>query len=56
MHTKKFSNSRGMLLDGYDKQIKSPLEYAAPAWGNSLAKQNKKDLERVQKCAFSIIF
>ena len=45
-----------MLLDVYNKQIRSPLEYAAPAWGNSLTKQNKKDLERVQKCAFAIIF
>ena len=43
------------LLDVYTKQIRSVLEMAVPVWEPGLTKKEKKQLERVQKSAFSII-
>ena len=43
------------LLDVYIKQIRCVLELAAPAWQGSITLVEKKDLERVQKCALAII-
>ena len=43
------------LLQVYMKQIRSILEYAVPAWQGSITKSEKRDLERVQKCAVNII-
>ena len=43
------------LLDVYIKQIRCVLELAAPAWQGSITLVEKKDLERVQKCALHII-
>ena len=43
------------LLDVYVKQIRSGLELAVPVWEPGLTKRERKQLERVQKTAFSII-
>ena len=43
------------LLDVYKKQVLCVLEMAAPAWASALSKSDKRNIERVQKCALSII-
>ena len=43
------------LFDVYVKQIRSCLEMAVPVWEPGLTKLERKQLERVQKSAFSII-
>ena len=53
---KKLGANINILLDLYNKQVRSIVEYAAPAWQSMLTEENKADIERVQKCAFSIIF
>ena len=53
---KKLGASTKILLDLYNKQVRSILEYAAPAWQSMLTEENKTDIERVQKCALTIIF
>ena len=45
-----------ILLDIYQKQIRSVLEYAVPAWATSLTEEDCHLLERIQKCALSIIY
>ena len=47
---------RHVLIDIYIKQIRSVLEYAVPAWATSLTEEDCRHLERIQKCALSIIF
>ena len=53
---KKLGVSTHVLIDLYEKHIRSILEYAAPAWSPMLTAENKSDIERVQKCSYSIIF
>ena len=43
------------LLDVYTKHVRSVLEFAAVVWNSSLTKENITTIERVQKCAFSVI-
>ena len=43
------------LLDIYHKQVRSVLELAVPVWQPSITKQEKRQIERVQRCAFNII-
>ena len=43
------------LLDVYQKQVRSVLELAVPVWQPALTTQEKKQIERVQKCALNII-
>ena len=43
------------LKDVYIKQVRSVLELAVPAWQPGLTKYEGKQIERVQKCALSII-
>ena len=45
-----------VLIDIYMKQIRSVLEYAVPAWATLLTEEDCRHLERIQKCALSIIF
>ena len=44
-----------VLLQVYKTFVRSKLEYGCVVWHSSLSEKNKKDLERVQKCAFKII-
>ena len=37
------------LVDIYNKQVRSVLEFGVPVWNSSLTKEQVKDLERVQK-------
>ena len=53
---KKLGASSTLLLDVYNKHVRSLLEYAVPAWGPNITKSNANDLERVQKCALSVIY
>ena len=53
---KNLGASTDILVDLYEKQIRSILEYAAPAWSPMITMENSNDIERVQKCAFFIIF
>ena len=53
---KKLGASKEILVDLYNKQIRSVLEYASPVWNPGLSKADVQDLERIQKAAFSIIF
>ena len=53
---KKFGTKPEILLDLYNKHTRSILEYAAPAWGPMLSEENSDEIERVQKCAYSVIF
>ena len=43
------------LVDIYKRQILCVLELAVPAWAGGLTKAQIRKIERVQKCAFSII-
>jgi hypothetical protein len=43
------------LLDAYFKQVRSVLETSAAVWHSGLTRKNTADIERVQKCALSII-
>ena len=52
---KKLGASTDQLISVYEKQIRSKLEMAAPAWHGSLSKQNQNLIEREQKKAFAII-
>ena len=47
--------TKSEMLDVYIKQVRSILELAVPVWHPGLTKQDIKNLERVQKCAFFII-
>ena len=52
---KKYGASIEDLLDVYEKQCRSVLEMAVPAWSPGLTKSNGYQIERVQKTAFAII-
>jgi hypothetical protein len=43
------------LLDVYQKQVRSMMELAVPAWEPNLTVAESMQIERVQKAAFSII-
>ena len=43
------------LVDMYIKQVRSILEFAAPAWNGGITLAEKTDIERVQKSALHII-
>ena len=43
------------LVDIYNKQCRSILEYAVPAWNGALTKDEIVEIERVQKVALHII-
>ena len=43
------------LLDVFNKQVRSVLELAVPAWNPGLTIEEEKQIERVQKTAFRII-
>ena len=48
--------SSDTLIDIYKLFCRSVLEYGAPVWSGNLKKSNNKDIERVQKNAYKIIF
>ena len=52
---KNLGASHSELLDIYQKQVRSVLELAVPVWQPLITKQEKRQIERVQRCAFSII-
>ena len=52
---KKLGANRQELLDIYYKQVRSVLELAVPVWQPALTQQEKKQIERVQKCALYVI-
>ena len=43
------------LLEVYQKQVRSVIELAVPVWQPSITKQERNQIERVQKCASYII-
>ena len=43
------------MLDVYQKQERSVLELAVPVWQPALTQQERKQIERVQRCAMYII-
>ena len=45
-----------VLLDLYEKQVRSVLEYASPVWGSMLSNDDIDEIERVQKAALTIIY
>ena len=47
--------NREELKDIYCKHVRSVVEYAAVVWHSSLTRDNISDIERVQKCALSLI-
>ena len=47
--------SHEQLLDVYNKQIRSILEFAAVVWHAGLTRENENKIERVQKSAFAIV-
>ena len=53
---KKLGASSDILLDLYQKQVRSVMEYAVPVWGTNLTEEDNVELERVQKVALAIIF
>ena len=52
---KKLGVGRADLLDVYNKQCRSLLELAVPAWAPGLTSKECKQIERVQKTALAII-
>ena len=45
-----------VMLDVYQKQVRSVLEMAVPVSHPAITQEETKQIERVQKCAFYIIF
>ena len=43
------------LLDVYCKLIRCHLEFAAPVWQGAITRNERVDIERVQRCALRII-
>ena len=43
------------MLDVYQKQVRSVLELAVPVWQPALTQQERREIERVQRCAFYVI-
>ena len=52
---KNLGSTRSILLDVYNKQVRSILEYAAVVWDAGLAQDDIQKIERVQKSACAII-
>ena len=52
---KSLGTSATVLLDVYMKQVRCMVEYASPVWSGNLTKGENRQIERVQKAAFSII-
>ena len=53
---KKFHLETEHIVDTYVKEIRSLLELAVPVWHSGLTMKQSRDIERVQKTAFYIIF
>ena len=51
----KFTTNRNDLRNIYISYIRSILEKSAVVWHSSLTVKNKRDLERIQKCAVLVI-
>ena len=47
---------KNILIDLYNKQIRSIIEYAVPVWFPGLTSSDRNELERIQKSAFRIIY
>ena len=43
------------MVDVYQKQVRAVLELAVPVWQPGITRQEQYQIERVQKCAMSII-
>ena len=43
------------LIDIYQKQVRSVLELAVPAWQGAITQEDKNEIERVQKAAHHIV-
>ena len=52
---KKLGANQRELVDMYSKQCRSILEFGAPAWHGALTKNERYDIERVQKVALHVI-
>ena len=48
-------SKKKVLLEVHKKQVRSILEFAIPVWASSITVEESKQIERVQKCALSII-
>ena len=53
---KKLGANKKILLDIYNKHVRSIMEYASPAWSSMLTTENIDQIERVQKSALLIIY
>mgnify|MGYP001317416193 CR=1 FL=1 len=51
----KFTRNREHLMQIYKTFIRSNLEFSSNVWHSSLTKENRQDLERVQKAALKVI-
>ena len=51
----KFTRNREHLLQIYKTFVRSNLEFSSNVWHSSLTKENRQDLERVQKAALRVI-
>ena len=51
----KFTRNREHLIQIYKTFIRSCLEFSSNVWHSSLTKENREDLERVQKAALKVI-
>ena len=51
----KFTRNRDHLMQIYKTFIRSHLEFSSNVWHSSLTKENRQDLERVQKAALKVI-
>ena len=52
---KELGASQDDLLDIYNKQVRSILEFAVPVWHSSITQEERLDIERIQKSACNII-
>ena len=52
---KNLGASQSELIDIYQKQVRSVLELAVSVWQPLVTKQERRQIERVQRCAFAII-
>ena len=52
---KKFKLNIFQLLDVYQKEVRSILEYAVPVWHGGITTKQSNQIEKIQKVAFRII-
>ena len=52
---KKFKLNITQLLDVYQKEVRSILEYAVPVWSSGITLKQSNQIEKIQKVAFRII-